>query len=101
MRVIEQHMIDDEYLEKVPEAREGIIECMHMKSAQYIYKKKHIPIIEYTYRGYQPQTKFTLDYTIYPTENIKMVRALLYSLSRGLDESGKLIMKDIVTYLNK
>ena len=101
MRIREQFMIDNYLLERLPNTRENVIRDMYFKTADNIHKSGCIPIKEEPYNQGQPNTVFTLDYTVHNTENMDIVFSLLRLLKAGLSGTDKEIVEDIVTLLNK
>lgn len=101
MRIREQFMMDDYLLEALPNSRESIIRDMYMKTADNIHKSGCIPIKEEPYNQGQPNTVFTLDFTVHDTEDMDIVFSLLRLLKAGLSGTDKVIVEDIVTLLNK
>ena len=101
MRIREQFMIDNYALDRLPNTRENIIRDIYFKVADSIHKSGCIPIKEEPYNQGQPNTVFTLDYTIHDTEDMDIVFSLLQLLEGGLEGTNKVIVKDIITLLNK
>ena len=94
-------MINNFSLERLPNTRENVIRDMYFKTADNIHKSGCIPIKEEPYNQGQPITVFTLDYTVYNTEDMDIVFSLLRLLKAGLSGTDKVIVEDIVTLLNK
>lgn len=101
MRIREQFMIDNYFLERLPNTRENVIRDMYFKTADNIHKSGCIPIKEEPYNQGQPNTVFTLDYTVHDTEDMDIVFSLLQLLKAGLSGTDKVLVEDIVTLLNK
>lgn len=101
MRIREQFMMSNYILDRLPNTRESIIRDMYMKTADNIRKIGCIPIKEEPYNQGQPNTVFTLDYTVHNTEDMDVIFSLLQLLKAGLQETDKVIVEDIIHILNK
>ena len=101
MRIREQFMIDNYFLERLPNTRENVIRDMYFKTADNIHKSGCIPIKEEPDNQGQPNTVFTLDYTVHDTEDMDIVFSLLQLLKAGLSGTDTVLVEDIVTLLNK